>query len=112
MPGSGGESFGLGVLRQVIPVLGPPLVLVLLVLGSIFAGIATPTEAGALGAVGALGLAFANRRLSRKAVAQASPNDLILLLGKGHERYQIYGDTLIPYADQDVIASLGGRRAE
>jgi len=34
------------------------------VLGSIFAGVATPTEAGALGAVGALGLAAANRRLT------------------------------------------------
>ena len=33
----------------------PPLVLILLVLGSIFAGVATPTEAGALGAVGAMG---------------------------------------------------------
>ncbi len=35
----------------------PPLVLILLVLGSIFAGVATPTEAGALGAVGAMLLA-------------------------------------------------------
>jgi tripartite ATP-independent transporter DctM subunit len=34
------------------------------VLGSIFMGVATPTEAGALGAVGAMGLAAANRRLT------------------------------------------------
>ena len=46
----------------------PPLVLILLVLGSIFAGVATPTEAGALGAVGALGLAAVNRRLDWKAL--------------------------------------------
>ena len=54
--------------RQVLAVLVPPLVLILLVLGSMFGGVATPTEAGALGAVGALVLAFARRRLTRGAV--------------------------------------------
>ncbi len=52
------------LLRRVVLVLLPPLGLIALVLGSIFAGIATPTEAGALGAVGATGLAAANGRLS------------------------------------------------
>jgi tripartite ATP-independent transporter DctM subunit len=52
------------LMRQVALVLVPPLVLILLVLGSIFAGIATPTEAGALGALGAILLALLNRRLS------------------------------------------------
>lgn len=42
----------------------PPLVLILLVLGSIFFGFATPTEAGAVGAMGAVTLALINRRLS------------------------------------------------
>ena len=51
--------------RQVLRVLLPPLLLILVVLGSIFAGVATPTEAGALGAVGAMLLAAANGRLSR-----------------------------------------------
>lgn len=51
--------------RQVARVLAPPLLLILVVLGSIFAGVATPTEAGALGAVGAMTLAAANRRLTR-----------------------------------------------
>ncbi len=50
--------------REVTRVLLPPLLLILIVLGSIFAGVATPTEAGALGAVGAMGLAAANRRLT------------------------------------------------
>lgn len=50
--------------RQVLRVLLPPLLLILVVLGSIFAGVATPTEAGALGAVGAMLLAAANGRLS------------------------------------------------
>ena len=50
--------------RQVLKVLLPPLLLILVVLGSIFAGVATPTEAGALGAVGAMLLAAANGRLT------------------------------------------------
>lgn len=56
------------LLRRVAVTLVPPLVLILVVLGSIFAGVATPTEAGALGAVGAMLLALANRRLTRKAL--------------------------------------------
>ncbi|HEV2147458.1 MAG TPA: TRAP transporter large permease subunit [Longimicrobiaceae bacterium] len=57
--------------RRVGLVMVPPLVLIVLVLGSIFAGVATPTEAGALGAVGAVALAAANRRLSVSAVRDA-----------------------------------------
>ncbi|MCA9756160.1 MAG: TRAP transporter large permease subunit [Candidatus Eisenbacteria bacterium] len=56
------------LLRQVGLVMVPPLVLILLVLGSIFAGVATPTEAGALGAVGATALAAISRRLSWSAL--------------------------------------------
>src|SRR5690606_24872312 len=54
--------------REVVRVLVPPMLLILVVLGSIFAGIATPTEAGALGAVGATLLAAASRRLSNGAI--------------------------------------------
>jgi tripartite ATP-independent transporter DctM subunit len=61
---------GWALVRQVGLVLVPPLTLILLVLGSIFAGVATPTEAGALGAVGAMGLAAASRRLSWKALRE------------------------------------------
>ncbi len=49
--------------QQVIMVLIPPLALIFLVLGTIFIGLATPTEGGAMGAVGALVLAFAKGRL-------------------------------------------------
>ena len=56
---------------QVIMVLIPPLALIFLVLGTIFLGIATPTEGGAMGAVGALLLAWAKRRLSLAVVTQA-----------------------------------------
>ncbi|MFO8098768.1 MAG: TRAP transporter large permease subunit [Salinibacter sp.] len=60
----------LHLLKRVLLVMLPPLVLILLVLGSIFAGIATPTEAGALGAVGAIALAAVNGRLSLEALRE------------------------------------------
>jgi TRAP-type mannitol/chloroaromatic compound transport system permease large subunit len=50
--------------QQVIMVLIPPLALIFLVLGTIFIGLATPTEGGAMGAVGAMILAFAKGRFS------------------------------------------------
>ncbi|WP_265500696.1 TRAP transporter large permease [Paracoccus beibuensis] len=57
--------------REVIIVMIPPLALVFLVLGTIFLGIATPTEGGAMGAMGALILAAIKRRLSFDVVNQA-----------------------------------------
>ncbi len=56
---------------QVVIVMVPPLALIFLVLGTIFLGIATPTEGGAMGAVGALAMAMANRRLSIDLLKQA-----------------------------------------
>lgn len=56
---------------KVITVLVPPLALIFLVLGTIFIGLATPTEGGAMGAVGALLLAFMNRRLNFDITRQA-----------------------------------------
>ncbi|MBC7736515.1 MAG: TRAP transporter large permease subunit, partial [Candidatus Saccharibacteria bacterium] len=56
---------------QVIIVLIPPLALIFLVLGTIFLGIATPTEGGAMGAVGALFLAATKGRLNMGVVRQA-----------------------------------------
>lgn len=50
----------------------PPLVLILLVLGSIFGGIATPTEAGTVGAVGACLLAALEGRLSWKLLKESA----------------------------------------
>jgi tripartite ATP-independent transporter DctM subunit len=57
--------------EQVTFVLMPPLILIFLVLGTIFLGVATPTEGGAMGAVGALALAIANRRLSWKLLSES-----------------------------------------
>jgi tripartite ATP-independent transporter DctM subunit len=50
----------------------PPLALILVVLGSIFAGIATPTESSALGGVGALVLAALYRQFSWKMVMDSA----------------------------------------
>ncbi|WP_225030005.1 TRAP transporter large permease [Xinfangfangia pollutisoli] len=57
--------------QQVIIVLIPPMALIFLVLGTIFLGIATPTEGGAMGAVGAMLLAAMKRRLNMAVVTQA-----------------------------------------
>ncbi len=57
--------------EKVTFVLIPPLALIFLVLGTIFIGVATPTEGGAMGATGALIMAIARRRLSWSLLKQA-----------------------------------------
>ena len=60
--------------RQILRALGdvlPPLILVLLVLGSIFAGVATPTESSAFGCVGAIVLSFFYRTFSFSMIKEA-----------------------------------------
>jgi tripartite ATP-independent transporter DctM subunit len=56
--------------RQLLAAFGPPLLLIVAVLGTIFAGVASPTEAAGVGAVGALGLAAAHGRLSRRMLGE------------------------------------------
>jgi len=62
---------GTALARRVVVSLIPPLVLIFLVLGTIFLGIATPTEGGALGAAGALVLAALRRCLTLDVAKQA-----------------------------------------
>jgi TRAP-type mannitol/chloroaromatic compound transport system permease large subunit len=57
--------------QRVAFVLVPPLILIFLVLGTIFLGLATPTEGGAMGAVGALALALARRRVGTREIGLA-----------------------------------------
>jgi TRAP-type mannitol/chloroaromatic compound transport system permease large subunit len=57
--------------ERVVFVMIPVLALIFLVLGTIFLGVATPTEGGAMGATGALIMALARRRLSLKLLKQA-----------------------------------------
>ncbi len=106
------DTRGLG--RQVAIVLVPPLALILLVLGSIFAGVATPTEAGALGAVGAMVLAAANRRLNRKTLSEALDatarlTTMVVFLLIGSTAFALvfrglYGDIWI----EDLLTNLPG----
>jgi len=62
---------GWPLIRRVLWGMVPSVVLIFLVLGTIFLGLATPTEAGAMGAVGAILLAAINKRLSWTLVRQA-----------------------------------------
>ena len=60
------------VLRGMVPC----IVLIFLVLGTIFMGLATPTEAGAMGVVGAIVLAMLNRRFTWALLRQAMGNTM------------------------------------
>jgi TRAP-type mannitol/chloroaromatic compound transport system permease large subunit len=57
--------------EQVIFVMVPPLALIFLVLGTIFIGVATPTEGGAMGAAGAILLAYGKKRMTFDLLKQA-----------------------------------------
>ncbi|PJX22988.1 C4-dicarboxylate ABC transporter [Advenella sp. S44] len=69
------KALGLGMLskiaERVVFVMVPPLFLIFLVLGTIFIGVATPTEGGAMGAVGAIIMALIRRRLTLSLLKQA-----------------------------------------
>jgi tripartite ATP-independent transporter DctM subunit len=114
LPASERTERGWALARRVVTVMIPPLVLILLVLGSIFAGVATPTEAGALGAVGAMGLAAANRRLDLKALRgtmdeTASLTAMVVFLLIGSTAFALvfrglYGDVWI----EDLLTNLPG----
>ena len=73
---------GMGLLsnmaERVTFVMIPPLGLIFLVLGTIFLGVATPTEGGAMGAVGALVMAMARRRIDIKLIRQAMDSTMKL----------------------------------
>ena len=107
---------GLGLLVRVAFVMVPPLALILLVLGSIFVGVATPTEAGALGGVGAMGLAAANKRLTREAITGAMGEttrltSMVMFLLIGSTAFALvfrglYGDIWI----EDLLTNLPGGR--
>jgi len=62
---------GWALFRRVAVAMVPPLLLIFLVLGTIFIGWATPTEGGAMGAVGALLLAFSKGKLNHKMLTES-----------------------------------------
>ncbi|BDG70971.1 TRAP transporter large permease [Roseomonas fluvialis] len=67
---------GWGLWWRVLKGMVPSIVLIFLVLGTIFMGLATPTEAGAMGAVGAVVLAVINRRFTWKLLREAMSNTM------------------------------------
>jgi tripartite ATP-independent transporter DctM subunit len=72
------EPMGWKLIKRVLWGMIPSVVLIFLVLGTIFYGLATPTEAGAMGAVGAMALAALHRRLTWPLVRQAMSSTMTL----------------------------------
>ncbi len=70
------DEVGWDVVKDVMLAVVPPMFLILVVLGSIFAGFATPTEASGLGALGATLLALVNGKLNFKVLKEVSRSTL------------------------------------
>jgi len=68
------EEVNTSLIVELIKGLLPPLILIMAVLGSIIAGIATPTEAAAVGAMGATLLAYLKKQLSAKQLTDVAQN--------------------------------------
>ena len=112
--------FKLGILsrltEEVVIVLIPPLALIFLVLGTIFLGIATPTEGGAMGAAGGLLMAFAKRRMnmvSLKAAldstAKLSAFVMFILIGARVFGLTFYGLNGHIWMEELLLAIPGGQ---
>ena len=116
LPPEDRSEVGFALLRRVVLVLLPPLFLMLVVLGSIFMGLATPTEAGALGGVGAMLLAGLNGRLTLKTVKQSlnqttQLTSMVLMLLVGSTMFTLVfrglnGDIWV----EDLLMGLPGGR--
>ncbi len=111
--------FRLGLLsriaEQVIFVMVPPLALVFLVLGTIFIGVATPTEGGAMGALGAVVLALARGRLKFDLLQQATYSTarlsafvLFILLGARVFSLTFYGVDGHLWVEELLVSLPGG----
>jgi TRAP-type mannitol/chloroaromatic compound transport system permease large subunit len=100
---------------RVIFVLIPPLALIFLVLGTIFLGIATPTEGGAMGATGALVLALMKRRLSLDLMMQAMDSTaklsafvIFILIGARVFSLTFYGVDGHKWVEELLVGLPGG----
>jgi TRAP-type mannitol/chloroaromatic compound transport system permease large subunit len=100
--------------QQVTFAMVPPLFLIFLVLGTIFIGLATPTEGGAMGATGAMILAIMKRRLSWDLVRQATESTaklssfvIFILLGARTFSLTFYGVDGHHWVE-DLLVSLPG----
>ena len=114
LPASERTQQGWALLRRSLHAIVPPVLLIFAVLGSIFFGIATPTEAGAVGAVGACLLAAMNRRfnwalLQAAATATARITGLVIMILVCSTFFSVVfdglgGNTLF----KDLLTSLPG----
>ncbi|MBV6486945.1 MAG: TRAP transporter large permease subunit [Pseudorhodoplanes sp.] len=102
--------------EQVIFVMVPPLALIFLVLGTIFIGVATPTEGGAMGAVGALALAMMKRRLTWDLVRQAAESTaklsafvVFILVGARVFSLTFYGVDGHRWVEELLVSLPGGQ---
>ncbi len=78
LPPEARQMRGPELIRRVLWGMIPSVVLIFLVLGTIFLGVATPTEAGAMGAVGAMVLAALHKRLTWKLVSEGMASTMRL----------------------------------
>ncbi|WP_119418393.1 TRAP transporter large permease [Desertibaculum subflavum] len=88
-------------LRMIFKSFLPPAFLIVVVLGSIFGGFATPTEAGGMGSIGAMLLAWWNKRLNWKTIREVIDS---AALTNGLVFFIVFGATLFSY----VFRALGG----
>jgi TRAP-type mannitol/chloroaromatic compound transport system permease large subunit len=102
--------------EQVVFVMVPPLGLIFLVLGTIFIGVATPTEGGAMGAAGALLLAIGKRRLSWNLTRQAAESTaklsafvIFILLGARVFSLTFYGVDGHRWVEELLVSLPGGQ---
>jgi tripartite ATP-independent transporter DctM subunit len=90
---------GAALAKRVFKAVLPPLLLIFAVLGSIFFGLATPTEAGAVGAVGACILASLNRRLNWNLIRDSAHSTavvttLVIMILFGSSLFSLVFDAL------------------
>ncbi|AKH21172.1 TRAP transporter large permease [Sedimenticola thiotaurini] len=114
MPKEARAMEGKKLSREISLVMIPPLALIVVVLGSIFGGWATPTEAGAFGAVGAMILALMKRRLTLKSMLDsmtetAKLTSMVMFILVGSQAFSLvfrglYGDLWV----EDLLTSLPG----
>src|SRR5262245_127091 len=102
--------------EQVTFVMVPPLALIFLVLGTIFIGVATPTEGGAMGASGALILALLKRRLRWDLVRQAAESTaklsafvVFILIGARVFSLTFYGVDGHRWVEELLVSLPGGQ---
>lgn len=102
--------------EQVVFVMVPPLGLIFLVLGTIFIGVATPTEGGAMGALGAMILAVMKGRLSWDLTRQAAESTaklsafvVFILIGARVFSLTFYGVDGHRWVEELLVSLPGGQ---